>query len=105
MLTPTTTGWGVGQVTAEDTAYAVQALVFYAKRWGGTVQIKQAIQHGANYLREVYPKLTSASAGQANYKYYPLWVGKNYYAPYLVSEAAVLTALILAEDFESIVVN
>ena len=75
-------GWGIyGQSTPEETAYCLQALLF----WNQNVAAIDlaAIDAAANYLvRHVDDKT-----------YTPLWIGKCLYTPRHVVRAAILSAL------------
>ncbi len=84
--------WGVGVGTQEETAYAVQAVIWYAQHIAWSPQARQSAAAGAAYLRRSYqPFHTSGPA---------LWVGKNCYYPATVVRSAVLSALILAEHHQ-----
>lgn len=75
-------GWGYhGGSTAEETAYAIQALIRW-RRGGGQVEAGQ-LAAGARYL---YSHIDA-------YDFPPLWVGKGLYTPRRVVRAAVLSAL------------
>lgn len=76
--------WGFHNVpTAEETAYAVQALAVW-KRHRGQVP-DDVLNRGADWLAE-----------HADPPYPPLWTGKCLYCPTLVVRSAVLSALMLA---------
>ncbi len=77
--------WGYFLPTAEETAYALQALVM-ARRCGYAVPA-HAIRRGAAWL-----------AGHADDPYVPLWIGKSLYTPIKVVESTILSALLLAEQ-------
>lgn len=72
--------WGYYLPTAEETAYALQAL-FAWKRTGKTVP-KGILKRGLNWLLE-----------HKEDSYQPLWVGKCLYCPILVVRSAILSAL------------
>lgn len=80
--------WGFfEQSTAEETAYALIALLHYHRY----EKINPDVLHrGSEYLKSTY-------AG-ANSTYPELWIGKCLYAPYDVVRAAILAALILYEE-------
>lgn len=76
--------WGTYLPTAEETAYAMQALWF----WNECVAKvpKNALKNGARWLRE-----------HMDEPYPPLWIGKCLYSPRLVIRSAVISALTLAQ--------
>jgi halimadienyl-diphosphate synthase len=74
--------WGYYMPTAEETAYCLQALVFW-KRHGGQVP-DEVLKRGAAWL-----------ADHAEPPYPPLWIGKCLYCPVLVVRSAILSALML----------
>jgi halimadienyl-diphosphate synthase len=78
--------WGYYDIpTAEETAYCLQALIFW-KRLGGTVPQKalnSAVIWLKDHLEPPYP---------------PLWIGKCLYCPEMVVKSAILSALMLAEQ-------
>ena len=76
--------WGTYLSTAEETAYAIQALWF----WNENVSKvpRQALKHGAHWLQE-----------NIDQPYPPLWIGKCLYNPSLVIRSAVISALALAQ--------
>jgi len=76
--------WGTYHSTAEETAYAVQALWAWNERGGRIPKIK--LKHGATWLKD-----------HLNQPYPPLWIGKCLYNPSLVIRSAVISALALAE--------
>jgi halimadienyl-diphosphate synthase len=82
--------WGFfDQGTAEETAYALIALLHTSRRFPID---KSVLKRGAAFLyRETMHK-------QDNYRYPPLWLGKPLYVPYDVVRATVLAALILYEN-------
>lgn len=82
-------GWGFEGDTTEETAYALQALVHYARIHGWSPSLLKAARAGANYLREHYRPFVWENE--------PLWTGKNRFTPYLIVRAAVLSAMLLAE--------
>ncbi len=77
--------WGVAASTAEETAYALQALWV----WDQQVQriSKEIFRKGREWLED-----------HRSQPYDPLWVGKCLYCPALVIDSAVLTALHLTQD-------
>ncbi len=77
--------WGFYMPTAEETAYALQALVAW-KRCGHAVPT-QVLAKGAAWL-----------ADHVDLPYPPLWIGKCLYCPVLVVRSAILSALILATE-------
>ncbi|MCC6298499.1 MAG: cyclase [Anaerolineales bacterium] len=74
--------WGTYLKTAEETAYALQAL------WVWNEQVarvpKQVFKKGANWLAE-----------NMDQPYPPLWIGKCLYSPNLVIRSAIISALAL----------
>lgn len=75
--------WGFyNQGTAEETAYALQALAVW-KRNGGKVA-DEVLRRGAAWLAE-----------HSELPYPPLWIGKCLYCPELVVRSAILSALVL----------
>lgn len=77
--------WGYFLPTAEETGYALQALIM-AQRHGYAVPA-QAVQRGAAWLE-----------WHATDPYVPLWIGKSLYTPVKVVESTILSALLLAEQ-------
>lgn len=75
--------WGTYLETAEETAYAMQAL------WAWNEKVaripKTALKRGARWLTENMDK-----------PYPPLWIGKCLYSPHLVIRSAIISALALA---------
>ena len=81
--------WGSYLSTAEETAYAIQAL---AIRHRDTPENHfDTIQRGANWLLENYDGTHPA-----------LWIGKVLYSPTYVNDSAVYSALCLAEQIGAI---
>lgn len=81
--------WGFFQQgTAEETAYALTALLQY-NRYKRVDQ--EALHRGAAYLEAHYQ-----GAAEANYP--ELWIGKCLYVPYEVVRSAILAALILYKE-------
>lgn len=76
--------WGVYLPTAEETAYAIQALWFWNEHVARIP--KTAIKAGARWLKE-----------HLDDPYPPLWIGKCLYSPSLVIRSAVISALALAQ--------
>jgi halimadienyl-diphosphate synthase len=75
--------WGTYLKTAEETAYAMQALWIWNEK--GARIPKPVIKRGARWLNE-----------NMNNPYPPLWIGKCLYSPNLVIRSAVISALALA---------
>jgi len=75
--------WGTYLPTAEETAYALQALWVWDQKVA-KVQ-KGVFRNGARWLKENMDK-----------PYPPLWIGKCLYSPNLVIHSAVICALALA---------
>ncbi|CAG0936743.1 Type B diterpene cyclase [Thermoflexales bacterium] len=81
--------WGFFQIsTAEETAYALVALLHYHRRYH--LRELDVVHRAADYL--------AAHVGDPVEKYPPLYIGKVLYAPYDVVRATILGALILYED-------
>ena len=81
--------WGFFQMsTAEETAYALVALLHYYRCCHMTQ--RDVLQRAAAYL--------AAHVNDPVEKYPPLYIGKVLYAPYDVIRATILSALILYED-------
>lgn len=76
--------WGTYLATAEETAYAIQALWFWNEHVGKVP--KHVLRNGARWLKENMDK-----------PYPPLWIGKCLYNPSLVIRSAVISALTLAQ--------
>jgi prenyltransferase beta subunit len=76
--------WGTYLQTAEETAYAIQALWFWNEHVAKVP--KSALKHGARWLGE-----------HIDESYPPLWIGKCLYNPSLVIRSAVISALALAQ--------
>ena len=76
--------WGTYLPTAEETAYAIQALWVWDQKVAGIP--KAVLKNGARWLRE-----------HMDQAYPPLWIGKCLYSPNLVIRSAVISALALAE--------
>jgi halimadienyl-diphosphate synthase len=77
--------WGTYISTAEETAYAMQALAVWNQKVARIP--KGALRNGARWLQE-----------HMDQPYPPLWIGKCLYNPYLVIRSAVITALALAQQ-------
>jgi halimadienyl-diphosphate synthase len=75
--------WGFYRPTAEETAYAIQALCMW-KQAGHKVQ-DGVIELGLNWLLE-----------HTQPPYTPLWIGKALYCPEYVVQATILSAIHLA---------
>lgn len=79
--------WGFyGFSTAEETAYCVQALHGWG-RYGNTVP-RDRLTLALNWLRQ-----------HANGPFPPLWIDKSLYCPDLIVRSAILSALILGEEY------
>jgi halimadienyl-diphosphate synthase len=76
--------WGTYIPTAEETAYAIQALWFWNENVARVP--KNALKYGARWLQE-----------HMDQPYPPLWIGKCLYNPRLVIHSAVISALALAQ--------
>jgi halimadienyl-diphosphate synthase len=76
--------WGTGLPTAEETAYAIQALWVWNEKVARVPN--GALRDGARWLQE-----------HMDPPYPPLWIGKCLYNPNLVIRSAVLSALALAQ--------
>jgi halimadienyl-diphosphate synthase len=76
--------WGTYLPTAEETAYAIQALWVWNEKVARVP--KGALQDGARWLRE-----------HMDPPYPPLWIGKCLYSPNLVIRSAVISALALVQ--------
>jgi halimadienyl-diphosphate synthase len=75
-------GWGLNQATAEETAYALQALIFWQNQSCGShaETISRGYHWLAQHLEPPFPAL---------------WIGKCLYAPELVIRSAIHSALAL----------
>ena len=76
--------WGTYLSTAEETAYAIQALWIWNQRVARIP--KSVFTRAGDWLKE-----------NMNNPYPPLWIGKCLYCPNLVIRSAVISALALAE--------
>ncbi|MGZ9166891.1 MAG: type B diterpene cyclase, partial [Anaerolineales bacterium] len=76
--------WGTYIPTAEETAYALQALWAWNEK-GGRIP-KAVFRNGMHWLEE-----------HLDPPYPPLWIGKCLYNPRLVIRSAVISALTLAQ--------
>ena len=76
--------WGTYIPSAEETAYALQALWFWNEKVARVP--RHAIKNGARWLKE-----------HMDQAYPPLWIGKCLYNPSLVIRSAVISALALAQ--------
>ncbi|MBI4762093.1 MAG: cyclase [Chloroflexota bacterium] len=74
--------WGAYLPTAEETAYALQALWVWDQKAGRVP--RSALLNGARWLKE-----------NLDLPYPPLWIGKCLYSPTLVVRSAVISALAL----------
>ncbi len=77
--------WGFYKSTAEETAYALQALCL-GRRSGATVS-RQTIAKALNWLEQHFDQ-----------PYEPLWIGKALYCPELVVRSTILSAMALARE-------
>jgi halimadienyl-diphosphate synthase len=76
--------WGTYISTAEETAYALQALWVWDER---SARVPRSVfKNGARWLSE-----------HMDQPYPPLWIGKCLYNPYLVIRSAVISALHLTQ--------
>jgi len=76
--------WGTYISTAEETAYAIQALWVWNEKVARIP--KASLNNGARWLKE-----------HMDQPYPPLWIGKCLYSPHLVVRSAIISALALAE--------
>lgn len=76
--------WGTYLSTAEETAYAIQALWYWNEHVARVP--RTALRNGARWLKE-----------HLDTPYPPLWIGKCLYNPSLVIRSAVISALALAQ--------
>jgi halimadienyl-diphosphate synthase len=76
--------WGTYLSTAEETAYAIQALWFWNEHIAKIP--RHALRNGARWLKE-----------HVDTPHPPLWIGKCLYNPSLVIRSAVISALSLAQ--------
>jgi halimadienyl-diphosphate synthase len=76
--------WGTYFPTAEETAYAIQALWVWDQKVARVP--KRALKNGARWLKE-----------NMDNSYPPLWIGKCLYSPNLVIRSAVISALTLVQ--------
>ena len=76
--------WGTYLPTAEETAYAIQALWFWNQHVGKIP--KNVLRNGSRWLKENMDR-----------PYPPLWIGKCLYNPSLVIRSAVVSALALTQ--------
>jgi halimadienyl-diphosphate synthase len=76
--------WGAYLPTAEETAYAIQALWVWNEKVARVP--RGALQDGVRWLKE-----------HMDPPYPPLWIGKCLYSPSLVIRSAVISALALAQ--------
>ena len=74
--------WGTYLSTAEETAYAIQALWVWNEN--GAKVPKTVLKNGSRWLKE-----------HLDNPYPPLWIGKCLYSPNLVIRSAVISALAL----------
>ncbi len=76
--------WGTYLSTAEETAYAIQALWVWNEKAASVPRsvFRQGAQWLEDHMYETYP---------------PLWIGKCLYSPNLVIRSAVISALALAQ--------
>ena len=78
--------WGYLESTAEETAYALQALLYYQRHIGPIPG--STIKQGIDYLTK--------SAELRQVKYTPLWLSKTLYTPTWIVHSTVLSALAMA---------
>ena len=76
--------WGTYISTAEETAYAIQALWFWNQNVAKVPEI--VLKNGARWLSE-----------HMDQPYPPLWIGKCLYSPNLVIRSAVISAAALSQ--------
>ena len=76
--------WGTYLSTAEETAYAIQALWTWDQKVASIPN--NVLKNGARWLKE-----------HIDDAYPPLWIGKCLYSPNLVIRSAIISALALAE--------
>jgi halimadienyl-diphosphate synthase len=76
--------WGTYISSAEESAYAIQALWYWNEHVGKVP--RHALRNGARWLKE-----------HMDQPYPPLWIGKCLYNPSLVIRSAVISALALAQ--------
>lgn len=81
--------WGLFTGTAEETAYGMQALMRGMKYHAKPGSIEAALDRAATYLNRSW---------QHGLDFAELWIGKGLYAPTLVIEAAVMSALAAYES-------
>ncbi|MEW5871220.1 MAG: prenyltransferase/squalene oxidase repeat-containing protein [Chloroflexota bacterium] len=79
--------WGYYGPTAEETAYCIQALIYWQRN------------HGKLPVN-VLPRGLAWLADHSEPPYPPLWIGKCLYSPTLVTRSAILSALLLGEQEE-----
>jgi halimadienyl-diphosphate synthase len=85
--------WGFfDQGTAEETAYALTALLHSSRRFPIN---KDLFKQGADFL---YREVAETTNRLEDYHYPPLWLGKPLYVPRDIVQASVLSALILYEE-------
>jgi len=75
--------WGTYLPTAEETAYAIQALWMWDQKVARIPN--KTLKNGVRWLKD-----------HTNDTYPPLWIGKCLYSPNLVIQSAVISALTLA---------
>jgi halimadienyl-diphosphate synthase len=77
--------WGQQTASAEETAYALQALCIWRQK-GSKVKVPMAaIHNGAKWLQK-----------HSQTPNFPLWIGKGLYCPEIVVNSAILSALQLS---------
>jgi hypothetical protein len=76
--------WNTYLSTAEETAYAIQALWVWNEKSASVP--KSVFRQGAQWLED-----------HMNETYPPLWIGKCLYSPNLVIRSAIISALALAQ--------
>jgi halimadienyl-diphosphate synthase len=78
--------WGsFGESTAEETAYCIQALMFWQIQKGNIN--KSIIERASRWLEDHFEK-----------PYPSLWIGKALYCPKFVVKSSILSALVLAKE-------
>lgn len=79
--------WGAfNSPTAEETAYCIQALMFWYFQYG-TIS-KECIYRALEWLRQNYEK-----------PFPSLWIGKALYCPKFVVKSSILSAMVLGSEF------
>ena len=81
--------WGFYESSAEETAYALQALIKWYEHGGKLPQGR--VEQAYYWLAKKY-----------NQPYEPLWIGKALYCPELVVKSTILSALALAREIGNV---